>query len=127
MPLLGVYEALMRLRSTLSDATILFAATFSHATADISKIVCLQMRDVTLEGQASSSVTASVAEGVEHALGPTLESPNMLARAPQGLLNSELECGICLDATANIGFDSCSHSLCAECLIWCARLISFHC
>jgi len=88
------------------------------------KIVCLQLRDLTVGGQANCSLNASVAKGEEPVLRPTPNSPSMLTLAAQGSDDLESECGICLNATANIGFDSCRHSLRAECSIWCARLLS---
>ena len=94
----------------LFEATRLSAATSAQPSAYTSRSVCLQVRELTLE--------ASVAKEEEPVLRPTLESPSMLVGAPQGLDDPEFECGICLDATANIGFDSCGHYLCADCSIW---------
>ena len=65
------------------------------------------MRELALED--------SIAKDNEPVLRPTLEVP---VGAPKGLDDPEFECGICLDATANVGFDSCGHYACANCLIW---------
>lgn len=56
--------------------------------------------------------------------GRQASAPSMLIGIPQPADDSGFECGICLGATADTGFNNCKHSLCADCAIWCAHLES---